>query len=314
MLVHVEGEAGLGKSRLLDELSRSLDGVRIGRASCSELERHLPYVPLAAALRRGVETGSSSMPSERRRSPRSSPSSRSTRLRAELRGGRGSRGARRRRRRPRADRSPARRSPLDGPQHARGTRLPAAPQRGSRRGHRDDGARPPSRRATTRSGASRPTRSSGSSRSRAAELAPLGMPDLHDATGGHPRVVVDAIANGAPACPSRTLTEALLAQCRAEGPGVSGPRRRPPCSSSRSNPSLSRTSSTPTPPSSRRSSSACASGGSSASTGSASASATTSSARSAGKHLARTADACCNSGCRPRPAIATSRTTGSQAG
>src|SRR5581483_10352909 len=50
-LVLVEGEAGLGKTRLLDEFLLNLVGARIGRASCSELERHLPYVPLAAALR-----------------------------------------------------------------------------------------------------------------------------------------------------------------------------------------------------------------------------------------------------------------------
>src|SRR5262249_26050928 len=49
--IHVHGEAGLGKSRLLDELERRLDGVAIGRARCSELEQHLPYVPLAAAMR-----------------------------------------------------------------------------------------------------------------------------------------------------------------------------------------------------------------------------------------------------------------------
>src|SRR5262249_35557373 len=50
-LIHIGGGAGLGKTRLLDELARSLAGVRLGYASCSELDRHLPYVPLAAALR-----------------------------------------------------------------------------------------------------------------------------------------------------------------------------------------------------------------------------------------------------------------------
>ena len=49
------------------------------------------------------------------------------------------------------------------------------------------------------------------------ELAPLGMPELHDSTGGNPRFVTDALANGQPAARSQTLTEALLAQCRAEG-------------------------------------------------------------------------------------------------
>ncbi|HEY2436964.1 MAG TPA: AAA family ATPase, partial [Solirubrobacteraceae bacterium] len=55
-LVLVEGEAGIGKSRLLDEFASTLGGVRVGRARCSALERHLPHVPLAAALR-GVLDG-----------------------------------------------------------------------------------------------------------------------------------------------------------------------------------------------------------------------------------------------------------------
>jgi DNA-binding SARP family transcriptional activator len=50
-LALVEGEAGLGKSRLLDELAAALQDERVGRASCSALEQHLAYVPLAAALR-----------------------------------------------------------------------------------------------------------------------------------------------------------------------------------------------------------------------------------------------------------------------
>jgi DNA-binding SARP family transcriptional activator len=50
-IVLVEGEAGIGKSRLLDEFASSLDGMRVGRASCSALEQHLSWVPLAAALR-----------------------------------------------------------------------------------------------------------------------------------------------------------------------------------------------------------------------------------------------------------------------
>jgi len=49
------------------------------------------------------------------------------------------------------------------------------------------------------------------------DLAPLAIPDLHDTTGGDPRLVAEALANGHAASPSETLTEALLAQCRAEG-------------------------------------------------------------------------------------------------
>ena len=50
----------------------------------------------------------------------------------------------------------------------------------------------------------------------AAELAPLGMPGLHESTGGNPRFVDEAVRSGRTG-PSKTLAEALLAQCRAEG-------------------------------------------------------------------------------------------------
>ena len=50
----VEGEDGVGKTRLLDELAVRLPGVGLGRGACSELERHLPYVPLASALREAI--------------------------------------------------------------------------------------------------------------------------------------------------------------------------------------------------------------------------------------------------------------------
>ena len=43
------------------------------------------------------------------------------------------------------------------------------------------------------------------------------MAELHDTTGGNPRFVTEALANGRPAALSPTLTEALLAQSRAEG-------------------------------------------------------------------------------------------------
>jgi len=53
-IVVVEGEDGAGKTRLLDELAARLPGIRLGRSACSELERHLPYVPLASALREAL--------------------------------------------------------------------------------------------------------------------------------------------------------------------------------------------------------------------------------------------------------------------
>ena len=53
-VVVVEGEYGVGKTRLLDELAARLPVVGLGRGACSELERHLPYVPLASALREAL--------------------------------------------------------------------------------------------------------------------------------------------------------------------------------------------------------------------------------------------------------------------
>jgi DNA-binding SARP family transcriptional activator len=55
-LIQVRGGRGLGKTRLLDELERDLD-VRVGRAAASELEAHLPYVPLATAVRDALGDG-----------------------------------------------------------------------------------------------------------------------------------------------------------------------------------------------------------------------------------------------------------------
>lgn len=52
-LVLIEGEAGVGKTRLVRELANRLQwqGVRVLWGRCYEFERHLPYQPLAEALR-----------------------------------------------------------------------------------------------------------------------------------------------------------------------------------------------------------------------------------------------------------------------
>jgi len=55
-LVLVEGEAGIGKTRLLDEVGARLDGIEVGRTRCFELEKDLPYVPVAAAFRELIGT------------------------------------------------------------------------------------------------------------------------------------------------------------------------------------------------------------------------------------------------------------------
>jgi hypothetical protein len=51
----------------------------------------------------------------------------------------------------------------------------------------------------------------------AGDLAPLGIPELHESTGGNPRLVTEAISAKARGELSIALAEALLAQCRAEG-------------------------------------------------------------------------------------------------
>ena len=215
-LIQIEGEAGLGKTRLLDELEGRLDDVRVGRAGCSELERHLPYVPLAAALRDAfaeIELDVEKLPALAQILP-------------EL--GLGY---------PRPVFGEvevletvvavvAEHGPLvlliDDLQWAdpqtlaalgylrrRGAGLAAAVVTSTRRS--EASATPPLRRLSpdvvVRLEPLSPT-----------ELAPLGMPELHDSTGGNPRFVAETVAKGPAIGPSRTLVEALLAQCRAEGP------------------------------------------------------------------------------------------------
>jgi DNA-binding SARP family transcriptional activator len=213
-LIQIEGESGLGKSRLLDELTAELDGVRVGRACCSQLERHLPYVPLATALRRAldaVELDAGRLPALRHVLPELT-------LDAPRR---------------EADEVEvleslvavlAEHGPivllLDDLQWA-DTQTLAALGYLRRRGSNLAAAIVTT--ARTEAGAEHPLR-----RLRAdtlvrlepltsSELAPLGLPELHESTGGNPRFVAEALANGHRAEPSPTLTEALLAQCRAAG-------------------------------------------------------------------------------------------------
>ncbi|MGQ9492612.1 MAG: ABC transporter substrate-binding protein [Anaerolineae bacterium] len=57
-LVLVEGEAGVGKTRLVQELANRLhlQGVRVLWGRCYEFEHHLPYQPIAEALRTCLST------------------------------------------------------------------------------------------------------------------------------------------------------------------------------------------------------------------------------------------------------------------
>jgi DNA-binding SARP family transcriptional activator len=214
-LALIEGEAGLGKSRLLDELVPSLDGVRIGRSTCSELERHLPYVPLAAAIRDALEDlipDSGALPALREILP-------------ELRVNDDDRGF------AEVDGLEALvqlvevNAPLvlllDDLQWADASTLGALAyiQRrcaarpvaviGAVRSEAVAAGDPLRRLAPTAVVHLEPlTRS---------ELAPLGVPDLHERTGGNPRFVTAMVRQGSVDNLDQTLAERLIATCRAEG-------------------------------------------------------------------------------------------------
>jgi len=210
----VEGEAGLGKTRLLDEFVIGLVGARIGRAGCSQLEQHLPYVPLAAALRSAlsdVELDADRLPALARILP-------------EL-----------------ALRKPHQYAEVDAlealvavvVEHAplvlvidelhaadpstlaalgylqrRCADVPAMVLGAVRVGSTfaKEPLRLPQADALVRL---EPLSST--------DLEPLGIPDLHESTGGNPGFVAETVSNGNRPALSPTLSDALLGQCRAAG-------------------------------------------------------------------------------------------------
>jgi DNA-binding SARP family transcriptional activator len=214
-LLLVEAETGLGKTRLLDELATSLIGVAVGRSRASELEQHLPYVPLADALRDALPgltddeprvralhrilpelalDGESAVPSEvdaleavvelvARHAPL-------VLLIDDLHW---------------AD--PATIAALSYLQR-RCAQLPLALV--ATLGTEHAAADHPARRL-------RPDTSLRLQPLTVMDLAPLGVPDLHESTGGHPRFVAQAMAGDTDDELRDALTETLLAQCRAEG-------------------------------------------------------------------------------------------------
>jgi DNA-binding SARP family transcriptional activator len=213
-LVVVEGEAGLGKTRLLDEFVASLVGARIGRASCSELEQHLPYVPLATALRcalQDAELDVDRLPALAQILP-------------EL-----------------ALREPQRYTEVDAlealvalvVEHAPLVLViddleSADPATVAAIGYLQRRCRdvPVMLLGGVRVGATSPDQPlrllQPNMRLRleplsSTDLQPLGIPDLHESTGGNPRFVAETVGNGDCAAPSQGLSEALLGQCRAAG-------------------------------------------------------------------------------------------------
>ncbi|HZC75183.1 MAG TPA: BTAD domain-containing putative transcriptional regulator, partial [Gaiellaceae bacterium] len=214
-LLLVEGEAGVGKTRLMEELATALGGSRIGRASCSPLERRLPYVPIAAAVRDALDASeltAGNRPALGKILPELSTAA--SNASGELEALEALAGL------------VAEHAPVlllvddlhwaDQPTFAAISYL--------QRRCADGGV---ALVATARSEETPPDhcirRLSPDMVLRLdpltpSDLAPLEIPDLHDSTGGNPRFILEAITNTAQANLAETLADALLAQCRAEGP------------------------------------------------------------------------------------------------
>jgi DNA-binding SARP family transcriptional activator len=214
-LVLLEGEAGLGKSRLLEEFASTLEGIRVGRARCSALEQSLAYVPLAAALRDAlgeVDLEPAQLPALRGVLPElgmRQPAmefdevdvleamvtviTRHAPMVLVL-----------------DDLHFADRSTIAALEylHRRCARSPVVVL-GALRGEDTPSDHPVRGLAATETIRLEPLTND--------ELAPLGIPEVHERTGGHPALVADLIANGSRPDLRRSLSDLLIARCRAEG-------------------------------------------------------------------------------------------------
>jgi DNA-binding SARP family transcriptional activator len=211
----VEGETGFGKSRLLDELASMLDGSRVGAASCSALEQHLAYVPLAAALRDAladVELDAAKLPALARLLPelgvhRPTPEFAEVDVLEAV------------------VEVVSRHAPLvlllDDVQHADRQTISALGYL-----HRRCANAPVAVVCTIRTEELaldhpvrrlEPTEVVRLDALTAEELEPLGIEGIHDATGGHPAFVAERIAGGAQPDLRRSTSELVIARCRAEG-------------------------------------------------------------------------------------------------
>lgn len=214
VLIQLNGETGFGKTRLLDELARELDDIRIGRAVCSPLEQRLSYVPLAGALRDAGLCAAGHV--ERYPALRG--------ILPELDFVQGS---------PRHDDVDVLEALValvedhapvvlfvDDLQWADPSTIAALSYLRSRRR-----GRPGAVVLTVQPTAAPPDHGLWSlTPDLVIDLEPLdandvdqlGIPNLYETTGGNPRFVAEAMRTGE-AAPSKSLVEALIAQCRAEG-------------------------------------------------------------------------------------------------
>jgi DNA-binding SARP family transcriptional activator len=212
-LVLIEGDTGLGKTRMLDEAERLLAGVRLGRARCSRIEAHLPYVPLAAALRRafaGVNINTRPLPALSVVLPELAVSSPPAAfddvevleaLVALL-----------------TERSPIALL-IDDLQWADGATLAAISYL---RGRAESTALLMITTTTPNSTDTPQPYPEPDVLIRLDPLteddvAPIGPPHLYESTGGNPRFIAEQLGRNRPSERSRSLTDALIAQCRAEG-------------------------------------------------------------------------------------------------
>ena len=216
-LLHVDGEPGVGKTRLLEELRCELAGVRIGGSGASALESHLPYVPLATALREVL--------TDHERLGRRLPALGG--ILPELRLGSTD-----------ADIAEvpalealvaalAEQAPLVlfiDDLHWADTRTIAALGYLRRRGADLRVAIVTAARTMETVAPDHPLHALEPDMRLRLEpltseaLAPLGLPGLHERTGGHPQFVQDELLRGQRGGSSSALAEALVDQCRAEGP------------------------------------------------------------------------------------------------
>jgi DNA-binding SARP family transcriptional activator len=216
-LLQIEGDAGLGKTRMLDEMTRLFAGAHIGRAHSCPLEQHLPYTSLAGAIRDAdLELDGERLPELGLILP-------------ELAVGRPAREF--------ADVEAlealvqviSENAPvvlMFDDAHTADLATIAALDYLQIRCAGVPGALVVTVR-TVRAPSNHPIRRLSPTKIvhlcplTADELAPLARPGLHEATGGNPRFVTDALAqDGKPLELSRSLAETLLAQVRAEGDDV----------------------------------------------------------------------------------------------
>ena len=212
-LVLIQGDSGLGKTRLLDQAEGLLAGVRVGRAGCAPIEQHLPYVPLAAALRRAladIDVRALPLPALAEVLPElavNAPRSRHDDVEVLealvmlL-----------------AEHAPVGLL-IDDLQWADGSTLAALSYLRSR--------------ASTTALVMITTTTPGTAGEvqllpepdtlipleplTAEDVASLGQPGLYETTGGHPRFIAEELAATRPSQRSCSLTDALIAQCQSEG-------------------------------------------------------------------------------------------------